>query len=112
MPHGMAVASTAPAAFAMTFAANPQRHLTAAAWLDPQGLDADVPEPERLSAVLRRLMRDIGQPSGLAEIGYGDADVDGIVSGTMQQQRLLATAPREVTEEDVAGVVRASMHHW
>ena len=96
----------------MTFEADPQRHLTAAAWLDPQGLDAGVPEPERLSAVLRRLMRDIGQPSGLAEIGYTDADVDGIVSGTMQQQRLLATAPREVTEEDIAGVVRASMHHW
>lgn len=112
VPHGMAVASTAPAAFAMTFEANPQRHLAAAAWLDPQGLDASVPEQERLSAVLRRLMRDIGQPSGLAEIGYGDGDVDGIVSGTMKQQRLLATAPREVTEEDIAGVIRASMHHW
>ena len=57
-------------------------------------------------------MRDIGQPSGLAEIGYAEGDVDGIVSGTMQQQRLLATAPRVVTEEDLAGVVRASMHHW
>ena len=71
-----------------------------------------MPEPERLSAVLRRLMRDIGQPSGLAEIGYTESDVDDIVSGTMQQQRLLATAPREVTEDDLASVVRASMHHW
>ena len=112
VPHGMAVASTAPAAFALTFEAAPERHLVAADWLDPERLDADVPAPQRLSAVLRRLMRDIGQPSGLAEIGYGDGDVDGIVSGTMQQQRLLATAPREVTEEDIAGVVRASMHHW
>ena len=112
VPHGMAVASTAPAAFALTFEANPERHLTAAAWLDPEGRDADVPAPERLSAVLRRLMRDIGQPSGLAEIGYGDGDVDDIVAGTLQQQRLLATAPREVTEEDLAGVVRASLHHW
>ncbi|WP_435202292.1 hydroxyacid-oxoacid transhydrogenase [Janibacter sp. GS2] len=112
VPHGMAVASTAPAAFELTFEANPERHLAAAAWLDPQGLDAQVEAPQRLSAVLRRLMRDIGQPSGLAEIGYGDGDVDGLVSGTMQQQRLLATAPREVTEEDIAGVIRASMHHW
>lgn len=112
IPHGTAVASTAPAAFAMTFGADPERHLAAAAWLDPEGRDADVAAPERLSAVLRRLMRDIGQPSGLAEIGYGDADVDGIVSGAMQQQRLLATAPREITEEDIAGVIRASMHHW
>ena len=112
VPHGMAVASTAPAAFELTFAANPERHLAAAAWLDPQGLDAQVEAPQRLSAVLRRLMRDIGQPSGLVEIGYGDGDVDGLVTGAMQQQRLLATAPREVTEEDIAGVIRASMHHW
>ena len=112
VPHGMAVATTAPAAFALTFAANPQRHLTAAQWLDPQGLDAVVEAPDRLSAVLRRLMRDIGQPSGLAEIGYGEADVTGLVSGTMQQQRLLATAPLQITEEDVAGVIRASMQHW
>lgn len=112
VPHGMAVASTAPAAFELTFEANPERHLAAAAWLDPQGLDAQVEAPLRLSAVLRRLMRDIGQPSGLAEIGYGEADVDDLVAGTLQQQRLLATAPREVTEEDLAGVIRASMHHW
>ncbi len=112
VPHGMAVATTAPAAFALTFEADPARHLAAAEWLDPRGLDADVPEPDRLPAVLRRLMRDIGQPSGLAEIGYGDGDVDALVAGTMQQQRLLASAPREVTEEDVAGVIRASMHHW
>lgn len=112
VPHGMAVAATAPAAFALTFAANPQRHLTAAQWLDPQGQDAAVDAPDRLSAVLRRLMRDIGQPSGLAEIGYGEGDVVDLVAGTMQQQRLLATAPLQITEEDVAGVVRASMRHW
>lgn len=112
VPHGMAVASTAPAAFELTFEANPERHLAAASWLDPQGLDADVAAPQRLSAVLRRLMRDIGQPSGLAEFGYGEADIDGIVGGTMQQQRLLATAPRSVNEEDIGGVIRASMHHW
>ncbi|WP_068251081.1 hydroxyacid-oxoacid transhydrogenase [Janibacter corallicola] len=112
VPHGMSVAATAPAVFALTFEADPERHLAAASWLDPQGLDADVPGPERLPAVLRRLMRDIGQPSGLAEIGYGEADVDALVAGTMQQQRLLASVPRPVTEEDVAAVMRASMHHW
>ena len=39
-------------------------------------------------------MRDIGIPNGLAEVGYGDADVDDLVGGALQQQRLLATAPR------------------
>ncbi len=57
-------------------------------------------------------MRDIGIPNGLAEIGFGEADVDDLVEGAWKQQRLLATAPREVTPDDLAGVVRGSMEHW
>jgi hydroxyacid-oxoacid transhydrogenase len=62
--------------------------------------------------VLARLMRDIGIPNGLAEVGYGEADVDDLVGGALQQQRLLATAPKTVTGEDLAGVFRGSMEHW
>jgi alcohol dehydrogenase class IV len=51
-------------------------------------------------------------PNGLAEIGYGESDVDDLVAGTMQQQRLLATAPREVDERVAAGIVRRSMELW
>jgi hydroxyacid-oxoacid transhydrogenase len=111
VPHGMAVSLTAPAAFAFTFEADPERHLAAARLLDPSlpasGLGADT-----LSSVLRSLMRDVGIPNGLAEIGYGDADVDAIVEGSLQQQRLLATAPREVTADDLAGIVRGSLELW
>ena len=51
-------------------------------------------------------MRDIGLPNGLAAVGYGAADVDDLVEGSLKQQRLLATAPREVTGEDLAGIFR------
>ena len=50
---------------------------------------------------------------------YGDGNqtrsfcyVDDLVEGALKQQRLLATAPREITAEDLAGVFRGSMHHW
>ena len=109
VPHGMAVAMTAPAAFGFTFEASPERHLRAARLLDP---DATGDGPELLPRVLATLMRDIGLPSGLAELGYGDADVDDLVAGSLQQQRLLATAPREVTADDLAGVFRGSMENW
>ncbi len=109
VPHGMAVSMTAPAAFRVTFEADPERHQRAARLLDP---DAAGDGPGLLPDVLTRLMRDIGLPSGLAEIGYGDADVDDLVAGTLQQQRLLATAPRELTPEDLAGVFRDSMENW
>jgi hydroxyacid-oxoacid transhydrogenase len=109
VPHGMAVSLTAPAAFALTFEAAPERHLRAASLLGGTGTDAG---PDALPSVLRSLMRDIAIPNGLAEVGYLDTDVDDLVEGALKQQRLLATAPRGVTGEDLAGVFRASMEHW
>jgi hypothetical protein len=32
--------------------------------------------------------------------------------GALKQQRLLATAPRDVTEDDLAGIVHRSLHLW
>jgi alcohol dehydrogenase class IV len=104
----MAVSLTAPAAFRFTFDAVPERHLRAARLLDPR-----VPEgPDALPSALTALMRDIGIPNGLAAVGYGEADVDDLVAGALQQQRLLATAPRSPTAEDLASVFRGSMEHW
>lgn len=109
VPHGMAVSLTAPEAFRFTFDAAPDRHLRAARLLDPaaQGNGPDV-----LPDVLARLMQDIHIPNGLGAVGYGEADVDDLVDGALKQQRLLATAPKEVTGEDLAGIIGASLEHW
>jgi alcohol dehydrogenase class IV len=109
VPHGMAVSLTAPAAFTFTFEASPERHLRAARLLDPT---ASGDGPDVLPSVLTALMRDIGIPNGLAEVGYGAADVDDLVTGATQQQRLLATSPKTPTDEDLARVFTASMEHW
>ena len=109
VPHGMAVSLTAPEAFRWTFEASPERHLRAAELLAPDhGYDG----PDALPAVLTDLMRDITIPNGLAAVGYAKDDVDDLVEGTMKQQRLLATAPREVTEDDVAGILTRSLELW
>ena len=109
VPHGMAVSLTAPEAFRWTFEASPERHLKAAALLDP---DHGHEGPDALPAVLAALMRDINIPNGLGEVGYGEGDVDDLVDGAMKQQRLLATAPREVTEDDAATILRSSLELW
>ncbi len=108
VPHGMSVVMTAPASFALTFEASPERHLRAAELLGgpTSGGRDDLP------AVLRGLIRDVGLPSGLAEIGYGVADVPDLVEGALKQQRLLATAPIDVTAEDLAIVFEGSLEHW
>ena len=111
VPHGMAVSLTAPEAFRFTFEASPERHLRIAELLAaPGALDA---EPgERLPAALIAIMRDIGIPNGLGAVGYTGADLDTLAAGAMKQQRLLATAPRPVSEEDIAGIMRRSLILW
>ena len=57
-------------------------------------------------------MRDIGIPDGIGAVGYGEGDIPDLVEGTMKQQRLLATAPKAVTEDDIAGIFRRSLSLW
>jgi hydroxyacid-oxoacid transhydrogenase len=111
VPHGMSVALTAPEAFRFTFEASPERHLRAAELLAP---DADRPSnpAELLPTVLADLMRDIEIPNGIGAVGFTEADIPQLVEGTMKQQRLLATCPREVTEDDIAGIFTRSMSLW
>ena len=111
IPHGMSVSLTAPEAFRFTFDAAPERHLRAARLLDPRAEQTDDPA-EFLPTVLVALMRDIDIPGGIGAVGYDEGDVPDLVDGTMKQQRLLATAPKPVTEDDVAGIYRRSLSLW
>ncbi|MFT4011317.1 MAG: hydroxyacid-oxoacid transhydrogenase [Nocardioidaceae bacterium] len=112
VPHGMAVALTAPAAFGFTYDADPGRHHRAAELLGSQHTGGQSTGPDALPDALRALMRDIGLPNGLGEVGYAEDDVDDLVEGALAQQRLLATAPKPVTPEDLAGVIAGSLELW
>ncbi|HEY0508952.1 MAG TPA: hydroxyacid-oxoacid transhydrogenase [Blastococcus sp.] len=111
IPHGMSVALTAPEAFRFTFDASPDRHRRAAQLLDPRAEEPGDPA-EFLPTVLTALMRDIDIPGGIGAVGYEEGDIPDLVDGTMKQQRLLATAPKDVTEDDIAGIFRRSLHLW
>jgi hydroxyacid-oxoacid transhydrogenase len=111
VPHGMSVALTAPEAFRFTFDSSPERHLRAASLLAPA---AEIPSDpaEALPSALLSLMHDIQIPNGVQAVGYVSADIPRLVEGTMQQQRLLATCPKAVHEEDLAGIFERSMELW
>ena len=109
VPHGMAVSLTAPEAFRWTFEASPERHLRAAELLAP---GHTYEGPDALPACSTDLMKDIAIPNGLGAVGYDEGDVDDLVEGTLKQQRLLATAPREVTGEDAAEILTRSLELW
>ena len=108
IPHGMAVALTAPAAFAFTFEAAPDRHVRAAELLAPGATRPD-DAAQFLPQVLTEIMRDVGIPPGLAAVGYTAGDIGSLAEGAMKQQRLLATAPLEVTEDDIVSILDASL---
>lgn len=108
VPHGQAVAVTAPEVFRWTYPGDMTRHLRAAELLSGRrftradGADA-------LASVLTGLMTDIGVPSRLSDFGYTEADVDVLVAGAMKQSRQLSVAPRPVTPEALGKVFQASM---
>jgi hydroxyacid-oxoacid transhydrogenase len=107
VPHGQSVIVTAPAAFRFTFPAAPERHRRAAELLSGEPLpDAD---ENALPDLLLELMRDLGVPTGIGELGYDVGDVDDLVDGAMKQQRLLVIAPREAGPEDLGAILRASL---
>jgi hydroxyacid-oxoacid transhydrogenase len=110
VPHGHSVIVTAPAAFAFTYEADPERHHHVAELLAGEPI-AD-PGPETLPNVLRQLMRDVGAPRGVAELGYSEEDIPGLAEGALKQERLLAISPREVDLEALSSVLKASMTNW
>jgi alcohol dehydrogenase class IV len=111
VPHGQSVSLTAPAAFRFTFPAAPERHLKAASLLAPDAEKQSDPS-EQLPTVLIKLMRDIGIPNGIAAVGYSESDIPDLVPGTMKQQRLLTTCPREVGEAEITNILQESVQNW
>ena len=110
VPHGHSVIVTAPASFRFTYDAMPERHHKVAELLSGEPISD--PGPDTLPDILRRLMKDVGAPRGVAELGYTENDVPALVDGAIKQQRLLAVAPKEVTEDDLRHIITASMTNW
>jgi hydroxyacid-oxoacid transhydrogenase len=113
VPHGMAVVLNAPAAFRFTGPARPERHLEAARLM---GVDVNGAGPEDagelLAGAVIELMKASGMPSGLAAVGYTEADVDRLVEGTLPQKRVTALCPRPFSAEDLRQIFLGSLKLW
>ena len=105
IPHGQSVIVTAPAAFRFTYEADPDRHHRVAALLTGEPAEGADALPDALTA----LMRDVGAPMGIGELGYGEDDIEALVEGALKQQRLLVISPREAGPNELAGILRASL---
>ena len=113
VPHGMSVILNAPAVFRWTAAADPARHLAAAALLGAETRGA-APEDagEILAGELIRIMRAVGMPNGLAAVGFAEGDIPALVEGTLPQHRVTKLSPRPASADDLAGLFRAALRSW
>jgi alcohol dehydrogenase class IV len=58
------------------------------------------------------MMQKAGIPSGIAALGYTDADIPRMAEAAFAQKRPLAQAPLETTENDLAKIYRRAMRYW
>ena len=65
-----------------------------------------------LSDQITQLMKDIGFPNGLNELGYTEADIPQIVEGTLKQERLMVSCPRVTGEKELMQIAKESMKIW
>ncbi len=112
VPHGMSVALTAPEAFRFTFDASPERHRRAALLLAPGAETSRTTPPSCSRRCSSPSCATSRSRTASARSATTESDIPDLVDGTMKQQRLLATAPKPVTEDDIAGIYRRSLTLW
>ena len=99
VPHGMAVAASAPAVFRRFGGFAAGRHLEAASLLGADTRGAGPQDAGRLLGdTVAELAHAIGVPADLTAVGYTAADLDALVAATLPQRRLLGNAPCEIDE--------------
>src|SRR5215469_12979988 len=113
VPHGFSVILNAPAVFRFTAQARPERHLEAAEAL---GVDVSRVRCEDAGKILSDritwFMRRLKTPNGLSEIGYGSADIPGLVEGTLPQHRVTKLSPRPAGPEELGRLFEEAMVAW
>ncbi|MGE0219807.1 hydroxyacid-oxoacid transhydrogenase [Mycolicibacterium sp.] len=113
VPHGMSVILNAPAAFRATAGTDPARHLQAARDLGADAAGAGPDDAgEVLAGQLVAIMRAVGMPNGLADVGYTGADAEALADGAWPQQRLLGNAPLTVDKAMLADLFGRAQRYW
>ncbi|QDU44013.1 NAD-dependent methanol dehydrogenase [Symmachiella dynata] len=113
VPHGMSVILNAPAVVRFTASACPERHLQVAAALGADINDVDERDAgDILADTIIDYMQKLNMPSGLAAVGYTDADIPALVQGTLPQHRVTKLAPKPAGEKELASLFADSLEIW
>ena len=61
---------------------------------------------------LIHVMRAVGMPNGLGDVGYSNDDAATLMDGTWHQQRLLTNAPVDVDKDLLVKVFQDAVRYW
>ena len=113
VPHGMSVILHAPAVFRFTAPTNPALHLHCASLMgvDVRGASEE-DAGEILAGAIIDMMKRTSMPSGLAAVGFTEADLDALVAGTLPQHRVTKLSPRPAGAAELRQLFRDSMVLW
>ena len=116
VPHGMAVVLNNPSVWRYTAASCPDRHVHGAACLGGETREVkpgDAAEAgEALAGRVIELMRAVGIPNGLSDLGFGAKDVEALAAGAEPQWRVIRNAPKDVSRDDLKSLFSAAMKYW
>mmetsp|Transcript_20496 Transcript_20496/g.31258 ORF Transcript_20496/g.31258 Transcript_20496/m.31258 type:complete len:465 (-) Transcript_20496:193-1587(-) len=120
VPHGLSVIVSAPAVFAFTGVADPDRHATCARILakargDDRAVAAVSPQSggdyggKWLADEIRMFLETLKVPLGLEQFGYSNSDIPSLVQGTLPQHRVTKISPRPVGQSELENLFEAAM---
>ena len=113
LPHGIAVCVTGVAALEFLEPVVPEKLRKIANLLGENTENLSKAEAaSKAKEAIIGLMRDIGFPSGIVELGFDESDIDELGEAGSKIQRLLSCSPRQVRLEDVKEIYRKSLHNW
>lgn len=113
LPHGMSVVLNNPSVWHATAPTHPARHLRCAEALGATTRGATPDDAgEILANRVIEMMRATNMPNGIAELGFGEAQLDALAKGAEPQYRVMKNAPIDVDHEVLTKLFRSAMRYW
>ncbi|MEB3756156.1 MAG: iron-containing alcohol dehydrogenase [Desulfurococcales archaeon] len=110
LPHGIAAAMTGPSLLKVLSNYVPQKCEKIAYHLRNYLAQENI-TPASAAYALYNLLRRLGLPRDLSELGFRESDVERIVQHTMNEKGLLAQSPMTPTEDLLSEIVRMSINY-
>lgn len=100
IPHGVSCAVVLPAVLEYNALSDTGKFEKMYKLLKGPKADTRNFEPTMVAAEIRKLLKDIGLPGSLSELGISENDIPALVEDTMRTTTLSLINPRQTTEKD------------